>query len=81
MPVMDGLEATRLIRDYEKTFYPTQHLTMIALTAHAFEEEITKCLEAGLDAHMGKPIRVEALIDFLRQMIVKKQITNLTLAS
>lgn len=81
MPIMDGLEAARVIRDYEKTAHPHRHLPMVALTAHAFEEEIQKCLAAGLDAHMGKPIRVDMLINFLRQTISVSPLPHFTAQS
>ena len=57
MPVMDGYEATRRIRAKE----PYAELPIVAMTAHALEEERERCLEAGMDDHVAKPIDVEAL--------------------
>ncbi|MDP2829284.1 MAG: response regulator [Sulfuricellaceae bacterium] len=50
MPVMDGFEATRFIREMAPA------LPVIGLTAHALEEERDKCLAAGMVAHVTKPI-------------------------
>jgi CheY-like chemotaxis protein/anti-sigma regulatory factor (Ser/Thr protein kinase) len=56
MPVMDGLEATRRIREIAPL------LPVIGLTAHALEEERDKCLEAGMVAHVTKPIDIDLLV-------------------
>ena len=54
MPVMDGYEATRRLREDElRRGLPRR--TVIALTASAFEDDITRCLAAGMDAHLSKP--------------------------
>ena len=50
MPVMDGLEATRKIRESDKD------IPIIAMTADAFQEDAQRCLEAGMNAHLTKPI-------------------------
>jgi two-component system, sensor histidine kinase and response regulator len=52
MPEMDGLTATRLLRAEPRL----QHLPIIAMTAHAMAEEVQRCLEAGMNDHVGKPI-------------------------
>jgi len=59
MPEMDGLEATRVIR---KLPGPASRTPIIALTANAFVGDIDKCRAAGMNAHVGKPFRAEALI-------------------
>jgi len=64
MPVMDGYEASRAIRDLETAGRKT---LIIALTAHAFQEERDKCLDAGMDDHVGKPIRLETLVAALNR--------------
>ncbi|MGC4071931.1 MAG: two-component regulator propeller domain-containing protein [Nibricoccus sp.] len=55
MPDMDGLEATRRIRQLEKT--GRQRTTIIALTAHAMKGDQERFLETGMDAYIGKPVR------------------------
>jgi len=59
MPEMDGFEATALIREVEKT--SGAHLPIIALTAHALEGDRKRCLEAGMDAYLSKPLQAEEL--------------------
>ena len=53
MPEMDGLEATRRIRELNKQ---AKSLPIIAMTANVFTDDIIRCLEAGMDDHIGKPI-------------------------
>ena len=67
MPVMDGLEATRAIRSL--TRQDAKKIPIIALTANAFEEDIQHCLEAGMNAHLAKPIVPEKLYHLLQQYI------------
>jgi CheY-like chemotaxis protein len=55
MPEMDGLEAARTIREIEKI--TKAHIPIIALTAHAMKGDQDRCLEAGMDAYLSKPIR------------------------
>ena len=59
MPVMDGLEATRRIRSLDREDAKTTPI--IALSANAFEDDIKECLDAGMNAHVAKPIDVHAL--------------------
>jgi len=58
MPVMGGLDATRLIREREP---PGQHTPIVAMTANARGEDRDRCLEAGMDDHLSKPIDVPTL--------------------
>lgn len=60
MPVMDGLTATREIRKLERE--GGTHIPIIALTANAFEEDVRQCLEAGMDAHLSKPVDIDRLV-------------------
>jgi CheY-like chemotaxis protein len=72
MPKMDGLEATRLIR--EKEFSTGEHIPIIALTAKAMPEDRDKCIEAGMDDYISKPMRTRELIEKLMLAIpVKKR--------
>ncbi len=63
MPVMDGLEATRRIRALERE--DASSVKIIATTANAFAEDRRACLEAGMDAHLGKPIDAKTLRETL----------------
>lgn len=57
MPVMDGLTASRAIRDLERVDAKT--IPILAMTANAFKEDETKCLAAGMNAHLTKPLDME----------------------
>ncbi|MBQ1448554.1 MAG: response regulator [Coriobacteriales bacterium] len=67
MPVMDGLEATRVIRSMEREDAKT--VPIIALTANAFDEDVQRSMQAGLNAHLSKPVEPEALFDTLENLI------------
>src|SRR5208337_1571048 len=60
MPVMDGYTAVRAIREWERTAQVAR-TPVIALTAYALKEEVTKSLDAGCDAHLSKPIKKRTL--------------------
>jgi len=64
MPVMDGVEATKLIREYEKTNGGTKS-KIIAVTAHAQEEEKEILFSAGMDLYLSKPFRPEELLKLI----------------
>jgi CheY-like chemotaxis protein len=64
MPVMDGYTATRMIRRIEERS-GRNRTKIIALTAHAYESDIQKCLEAGCDGHVAKPFKKKTLLDCL----------------
>ncbi|GMI79384.1 CYTOKININ-INDEPENDENT 1 [Hibiscus trionum] len=69
MPVMDGYEATKLIRMVEKSY--GVHIPVIALTAHCNPEEKHKTIEAGMDFHLNKPFKVEALAEIFQSLDTK----------
>ena len=71
MPVMDGLEATRAIRASGRADAGT--IPMIALTANAFDEDVQRSMQAGLNAHLSKPVEPEALFDTLENLIESSQ--------
>ena len=64
MPVMDGFTATRMIRRHEERS-GRRRATIVALTAHAYEADIQKCLDAGCDDHIAKPFKKRMLLDCL----------------
>lgn len=59
MPVMDGLTATRAIRNLGRPDAKT--IPIIAMTANAFAEDAEKCIAAGMDAHIAKPVEIETI--------------------
>ena len=70
MPVMDGLEATRLIRALNRPDART--VPIVAMSANAFEEDMKKSLESGMNAHLAKPFQVEALVETLHTIMKEK---------
>ncbi|MEM8711577.1 MAG: response regulator [Planctomycetota bacterium] len=69
MPVLDGFETTRNIREREAR--SGQHIPIIAMTANAMEGDADRCLAAGMDAYLSKPISAARLYDTLDEWIVK----------
>lgn len=67
MPIMDGYTATKAIRAFEDK--ALADIPIIAMTANAFEEDKKKALEAGMNAHVAKPINVEMLLDTLEGLL------------
>ncbi len=71
MPEMDGLEATRHIRAFEKSM-GTIPVPIVAMTAHALQEDKVLSFAAGMDGHISKPIDPELLAHTLRQWLPHK---------
>ena len=71
MPEMDGLEATRIIRALDRDDAKT--IPIVALTANAFDEDVQRSIQAGLNAHLSKPVEPELLYETLRKLIRTKQ--------
>lgn len=67
MPVMDGLEATRIIRSQERE--DARKIPIIALTANAFKDDKINALESGMDVYMSKPVNYDQLFDVLRRAL------------
>jgi len=67
MPEMDGLTATQLIRD--SGMERAREIPIVAMTANAFKEDIEKCLEAGMNGHLGKPLVFELVIETLERFL------------
>lgn len=78
MAEMDGLEATRRIRLHEQAA-GGRRVYILALTANVLPIDIEKCLGAGMDGHMGKPLRVEALAGVL--MAASERLNSATASS
>ncbi len=70
MPEMDGLTATKKIRSLDKADAKT--IPIIALTANAFDEDVQQSLQAGLNAHLSKPVEPDVLFDTLERLIEDK---------
>ena len=68
MPEMDGLEATKMIRALERE--DAKNIPIIALTANAFNEDVQRSLQAGMNAHLSKPVDSDILYETLGNMIV-----------
>jgi len=72
MPIMDGLEATRRIRGCDRV--DASRIPIVAMTANAFDEDIEKTEEAGMNAHLGKPVEVGALYGCIMEMLNLKRV-------
>jgi signal transduction histidine kinase/CheY-like chemotaxis protein len=75
MPIMDGYEATRAIRALNTGW--AQKIPIIALTAHAYQEDIDAALESGMDFHLGKPVN----FDILHSTIARYLLPEIQVAS
>ena len=67
MPEMDGLEATRKIRAMNRS--DAKRIPIIALTANAFDEDVQRSMQAGLNAHLSKPVEPEILFETLEGLL------------
>jgi CheY-like chemotaxis protein len=72
MPVMDGLQATRAIRAISGRFSSDPFtVPILAMTANAFADDRVRCLAAGMNGHIAKPVEPEALYSTLMQWLLK----------
>jgi CheY-like chemotaxis protein len=71
MPEMGGLEATAAIRELDRA--DAKSVPIIALTANAFDEDVQQSLQAGLNAHLSKPVEPEDLFDTLEVLIAARE--------
>ena len=69
MPEMDGLETTRIIRATDQADAKT--IPIIALTANAFDEDVQRSMQAGLNAHLSKPVEPELLFETLEELLAE----------
>lgn len=71
MPVMDGMEATRQIRTLGKE--DSRNVPIIAMTANAFDEDMKKSLENGMNGHLSKPIEIDKLLEMIYKCIIESK--------
>jgi CheY-like chemotaxis protein len=80
MPVMDGYDATQRIRELEAEINSVsrnntvRRVPIVAMTANVFKEDIEKCLAAGMDSHVGKPLDFEEVVDRLYSYLEPVQV-------
>ena len=67
MPIMDGLEAAAAIRELDRP--DAKAIPIIALTANAFDEDVQRSLQVGMDAHLTKPVEADRLYQTLEELI------------
>jgi CheY-like chemotaxis protein len=71
MPEMDGFEATGRIRDSERE--SGEHIPIIAMTAHAMKGDREKCLNAGMDEYVTKPISIKSVSDAIKRLSIEQK--------
>ncbi len=71
MPVMDGYEATRAIRALDRE--DAKNIPIIAMSADAFSDDVKRCLDSGMNAHVAKPIDVDEVSQLILKQINKKK--------
>ena len=71
MPVMDGLQAASAIRRLNRD--DAKRVPIIALTANAFDEDVKKSIQAGMNAHLSKPVEPERLYSTMEQLITEAE--------
>jgi two-component system, sensor histidine kinase and response regulator len=74
---MDGYEATSTIRAQER--FSGRHIPIVAMTAHAMHGDRDKCLAAGMDAYVSKPIRSCDLLEIINNRIAAPENTALSI--
>ena len=70
MPEMNGLDATKAIREHERD--TDIHTPIIGVTAHAIKGDMEKCLEAGMDDYLSKPISPTALTEKIQRWWIRR---------
>eukprot|EP00850_Spirogloea_muscicola_P005461 SM000025S08356 [mRNA] locus=s25:281624:287890:- [translate_table: standard] len=71
MPVMDGYSAAMEIRNMERG--TGRHIAIVACTAHAMASDKEKCLQAGMDAYLAKPVNSKLLVSTFQDLVLKEQ--------
>jgi len=75
MPEMDGHEATRRIRAHGSA--RAREIPIIAMTANVFREDVARCLEAGMNDHLGKPLEIDEVLKKLRHYLCREETVRL----
>ena len=70
MPIMNGREATKVIRQNEREY--VRSIPIVAMTADAFAEDVQACLDCGMDGHISKPVNIQRVLQFLNKVKDKK---------
>lgn len=68
MPVMDGLTASKKIRAMERPDAKT--IPIIAMTVNAFKEDAERCIIAGMNAHLAKPLEIDKIISAIHENLI-----------
>lgn len=71
MPEMDGMEATRIIRQIESNKKVSRPIPIVALTANAMPGERRRCLDAGMNDYLSKPLQADQLVDTIKRCIAQ----------
>lgn len=66
MPIMNGREATKVIRQNEREY--VRSIPIVAMTADAFAEDVQACLDCGMDGHISKPVNIQRVLQFLNKV-------------
>ena len=74
MPVMNGLDATRELRACKRA--DLRSIPIVAMTADAFAEDVQNCIEAGMNAHVAKPIQIDKVLSVIRRVLAKRDEYN-----
>ena len=75
MPYLDGFEVTAAIREQEKI--TGTHIPIIAMTAHAMKGDEERCLQAGMDGYVSKPIQREAMLEMIHRLVAEPPVATL----
>jgi two-component system sensor histidine kinase/response regulator len=79
MPGMDGFEAAAAIREAEKL--TGKHIPIVAMTAHALKGDQDRCMAAGMDGYVSKPIRSMDLFAVMEPLLVSRPVVNSVIQS
>lgn len=70
MPIMNGRDATRALRASKRE--DLRRLPIVAMTADAFAEDVQTCLDAGMDAHVAKPVEIKKVLAAIRLLLSRR---------